>query len=458
MSGLQKIYLLAGLFLLCIYVIPASAGGPLIVTGYTSTQPGQPYRWVSNPITYKTDLGSLGNQTNSQANALVTSAFQVWQSVPTTSLNITMTGQLSSDVTGVLDFTIDPINGYPAVFMNFHNAMTNCNDPSQPMNAIVYDLDGSIIKEAYGYDNNSVMGFSQIVCADDTAGTITRGWAVLNGRFIDGQPKTDNHDTVTLDEFKAVFVHEFGHLLGLDHSQINLNCLTDDTCSADDAAGLPIMFPILLYQSTGSLSADDRAAISALYPAASLSTTMGRIQGHVFFSDGRTPAQGYNVIARQVGNPRRVAVSTVSGYFYTPWPGSPPSPETGIPLAPENSLNVYNYGYYGSLDANLIGYFDIQGIPPGTYTLEVEAINGVGDYPFTEASAVGPTGNLSDASFQYTMPGTCALQYLHNPSSPADSCSAQSTLTVGGGYITNTNTDIIILGTETRYDQWEDGP
>lgn len=456
MSGLQKSFLPACLFLLSISVLPAFAGGPLLVTGSSATHPGQPYRWVSNPITYKTDLGSLGNQTNTKANDLVASTLQVWKDVSTASLNIQNGGQLSTDVTGVLDYSVDP-DGYALVLETFINAMTNCSDPSQPMNSIVYDLDGSIITAIVG-DNNSVMGFSQIVCTNDTAGTYTRGWAVLNGRFIDGQPRTPSHDTVTLDEFKAVFVHEFGHLLGLDHSQINLTCLTDSACSTDDAAGLPIMFPILLDQTTGELSVDDRAAISALYPATSLSTTMGRIQGHVYFSDGRTPAQGYNVIARQVGNPRRVAVSTISGYFYTPWPGSPPSPETGIPLAPENSLNVYNYGYYGSLDSNLIGSFDIQGIPPGNYTLEVEAINSAGDYPFIDASAVGPTGNLSDASFQHRMPGTCALQYLHNPSSPTDNCSAQSTVTVGGGYITNTNTDIIILGTETRYDQWEDGP
>jgi hypothetical protein len=445
MSCLQKSFLLAWLFLLCIYVIPASAGGPLFVTGFSATQPGQPYRWVSSPITFKTDLGSLGNQTNSQANTLVTSAFQVWQTVSTTSLNIQMSGQLSSDVTGVLDNT-----GYPTVFMTFHNAITNCSDSSQPMNSIVYDLDGSIIAEAYGLDNNSIMGFSQIACSNDTAGAITRGLAVLNGRFIDGQPNTPSHETVTLDEFKAVFVHEFGHMLGLDHSQINLNCLTNSPCSSDDAAGVPIMFPILLSQATGNLSADDRAAISAMYPAASLSTTMGRIQGHVFFSDGRTPAQGYNVIARQVGNPRRVAVSSVSGYFYTPWPGNP--------LYRDNSINVYNYGFYGSLNADQIGYFDIQGIPPGNYTLEVEAINSTGDYPFTDASSVGPMGNLTNASFQYRMPGACSLQYLHNPSSPSDNCSDQSTLTVGGGYITNANADIILLGTETRYDQWEDGP
>ena len=58
------------------------------------------------------------------------------------------------------------------------------------------------------------------------------------------------------------------------------------------------MFPILLDNATNTLKTDDVAAISALYPASNFSSTTGRIQGHVLFSDGITPAQGYNVIAR----------------------------------------------------------------------------------------------------------------------------------------------------------------
>ena len=54
--------------------------------------------------------------------------------------------------------------------------------------------------------------------------------------------------------------------------------------------------------------------------------------------------------------------------------------------------------------------------------------------------------------------GMCDLQYLHFPSSPNDSCSDRSTVAVGAGTITNTNTDVILLGSPPRYDAWEDGP
>jgi hypothetical protein len=434
MSGQQKYLRLVWLSLLGIHAIPALAGGPNFVTGYTATQPGQPYRWTSGAVSYRTDLGSLGNQTNSQANTLVTSAFQTWQNVPTASLNIQSAGQLGYDVTAT---NID----------TFMNTIGNCTDTSQPANSIIYDQNGGIIT-ALGYDNNSTLGFAESFCFNDTAGAFNRGWALLNGRFIDGQPNTTSHQTVTLDQFKSAFIHEFGHLLGLDHSQVNLNCLTGSTCSADDLAGVPIMFPFLLNSSTGTLSVDDQAAISALYPSLSFSTNTGRIQGHVLFADGQTPAQGLNVIARQVGNPRRIALSSVSGFLYTIWPGNP--------LSPSNDTNVSTLGLYGSRDENLIGFYDIPGLPPGNYTIEVEAINSDANYPFIGSSAVGAFGFY--LNFQFKMPGACAPQYLNYPSAPTDNCSAKSTMTAGGGYVTSTNTDIIILGTQPRYDQWEDGP
>ena len=294
-------------------------------------------------------------------------------------------------------------------------------------------------------DNNSILGFAGMVCADDAAGVLTRGWSMLNGRFIDGNANTSSHSTVTLDVFKTAFIHEFGHLLGLDHSQVNLNCFTSTSCSTEDWAGLPMMFPVLLENSPAVLKTDDIAALSTLYPAAGFSSTTGRIQGRVLFSDGETPAQGYNVIARLVGDPRRTAVSCVSGFLFTAGAGN-----SLVPGGNDTEL------FYGSRDQTLIGYYDIAGLPPGDYTIEVEAINNSGELPFVGSSGVGPIG--TDLGFQFKMPGKCSLQYLNYPSSPSDSCYTQTTVAVGAGIIVNTNTDVIMLGTPPRYDAWEDGP
>jgi hypothetical protein len=396
----------------------AWAWGPLIVTGPGATQQGQPYRWNLNPIPYRTDLGLLGSQTNAQANAIVATAFQAWQSVSTANVGLLASGQLTRDITS-------------STFNSFYNSLLNCSDASQPSLAIVYDVDGSIIT-AMGGDSNSTLGLTETLCVDTQNGYITRGWSIMNGRFIDGQPNTQNHQTVTLDQFKTVFTHEFGHLLGLDHSQLNINCLTS-TCSADDLAGVPMMFPILLDGVSGTLKTDDIAAISTLYPNSIFAATTGRIQGSVLFSDGITPAQGYNVIARKVGDPRKTAVACVSGFLFTAASGN-----TLVPLV--GGTRNDNYSSYGSRDQALLGFYDIPGLPPGQYSVEVEAINNSGEIPFIESSSVGPIGGFY--SYQYKIPGTAS----------------NLALTVGSGSIVNTNTNVIFLGTPQRYDAWEDGP
>ena len=151
-----------------------TAGGPLYVTGPSADQPGQAYRWALNPIPYQTDRGGLGNQSNTQANTLVAESFNVWHSASTADISFSSSGQLSSGFTS-------------SNILTFQNAIGACSDTSQPTNAIIYDVNGSIMT-ALGYDNNSTLGFSDAICADDTAGTFTRGWTVLNGRFIDGTP------------------------------------------------------------------------------------------------------------------------------------------------------------------------------------------------------------------------------------------------------------------------------
>ena len=192
-----------------------------------------------------------------------------------------------------------------------------------------------------------------------------------------------------------IFIHEFGHLFGLGHSQANLNCLTGSPagCSSfsDDAFGLPTMFPFLLsaleetpgVNPARTLSQDDIAWVSKLYPDAGFSSSFGVISGTILFGDGLTPAQGVNVIARQVddlGTPenegRRVVVSAVSGYLFTGTPGqsvtgtNPPSP-------------------FGSRNPLLIGIFEIP-VPPGSYRVEVESVLCNSASCFGSGSRVGP--------------------------------------------------------------------
>ena len=411
-------------------VIAARAGGPLYVGGPGMAE-GVPFVWAINPLTYWTDLGTLGSMDNTAANNLVADAFKAWQSVPTSTLTFSPAAQLSTDIqTG-------------AQYLSLQNDLENCSVPLPPGSlakdrSIIYDNDGSILQDL-GEDPSSILGFATALCFTTDGvnnNNFNRGLALINGQSV----TVASSPTVT-----AVMIHEFGHMIGLDHSQINLDCLTG-TCSSAELDGVPTMFPVLIDDvAMSTLATDDIAAISALYPESTFRTSTGRITGHVLFSDGQTPAQGFNVIARRVGDPLVTAVSSVSGFLYTVDVGNP----------------VYPWGgsEYGSRDPARIGYYDLPGLPDGSYTVEVEAIYDTGEYAFVGGSSVGPIGNYG---FQFPLPSLlpppCTPEYLVSGATATCSSAAATTLTVGAGSPVSTGTDVILIGTPPPYDAWEDGP
>jgi len=347
-------------------VWPASAGGPLIVGG-TLGPAGVPFTWDTSlgEFPYRTDGGKLGVMDNAAANARVAAMFQVWEDVPTASIGFNNAGPILS--TGTFsDGNVNKVGEFNAV-------SDSCEAATQ--SPIVYDGNGKLFDSLFG-ENSGVIGLAG-PCALNDEGRILSALVALNGDFRDGDAVGEYE--VTDNEFDAVFIHEFGHLFGLGHSQANLNCLTGSPagCSSfsDDAFGLPTMFPFLLsaleetpgVNPARTLSQDDIAWVSKLYPDAGFSSSFGVISGTILFGDGLTPAQGVNVIARQVddlGTPenegRRVVVSAVSGYLFTGTPGqsvtgtNPPSP-------------------FGSRNPLLIGIFEIP-VPPGSYRVEVESV------------------------------------------------------------------------------------
>jgi hypothetical protein len=426
-------------------VIPIHSEGPELVGGpSTPSTEGQPYKWGgttlafnATTLNYWTDQGQLGSITD--PDSLVANAFQAWQNVATANINFIRKGQLGANVTSSNILT---------VLNNLEDCSTLPAAPTggiaQPV-TVIYDTDGSIF-QALGEDPNTIGGEATALCptSDGTNNIYNRGEVLLNGKGFSSS------------ELTAVMIHESGHLIGLDHSQINLDCLTP--CSQAEEDGVPIMFPVLLQNADGTYHTnprtDDQAAVSVLYPVATnpppagktLFTSMGRIQGMILFSDGVTPAQGFNVIARSVANPSTVAVSNVSGCLFTEDAG-----ESAIP-------GSFSDEPFFSHDTSLIGYYDIPGLPPGDYTLEVEAINNAGQFAFVGGSSLGPIGKIG---FQFALPGTCVThQFFNVPPPGTDPCNVGTTVSVpavGTGGIT-TGKDISLIGTGPRYDAWEDGP
>jgi hypothetical protein len=389
----------------------AVAGGPLSIdTG------GEPMTWgTAASIPYRTDGGPLSaDVTNAEARVRVAAMFDVWQDVASASISYNRAG----DIQDVGAFT----DGNVSTAAEFDAVEGACGDGDQ--SPIVYDADGSLFEDLG--EDPSVIGFAG-PCAINGSGQFISGHAVLNGIYQDGIDNADNPE-LTEDEFDAAFVHEFGHFSGLDHSQVNVECQAG--CGTDNLAGLPTMFPFLMHASQGSLSTDDIAWISKLYPAGGaggFAATHGTITGTVYFSDGESHAQLVNVIARRTDDPltvgvdesRTTAASGVSGNKFRIFHGNPVNQPDPEPLGP-----------FRSQDPAHIGFFEIP-VPACSYVIEVESI----DPGFTEGSSVG-------GEIVIPMPGGAPP-----PIGP---------VTVAAG-TTSPGNDVVLIGTPPRFDQFE-GP
>jgi hypothetical protein len=416
----------------------ARAGGPLSVTGTASTQPGQFFVWntAAGSIPYTVDGGPMsksptGNVVvdHTAGVALLQSMFQIWQSVPTANISFQNAGPITASGLSS-DGDVDTIAEY--------NAVTGlCDSGSQ--SPVVFDSNGSLF-QSLGMDP-SIIAFAGPCKLDKADGLILTGSVTLNGKFLDGV----SFPGFASQNFDEAIAHEIGHFIGLDHSQINVEVLNQPagSCNLDDLAGLPLMFPEELCQSRQSaglplLSQDDVAWISYLYPGAIFNSSYGFIRGTIYFSDGLTPVEGINVIARKVDDPntpqdesKAFAVSVVSGFRFT---GNPGQSVTG-----DNNTG----SSFGSRDPGLIGTYEIP-VPPGSYTVQVEAIHS----SFTGSSGLGPLDPPSP------IPGQ--PEFWHQYESANDDVNQKDPISVAAGQSV-AGVDIILNGTAPRNDQFEDG-
>jgi hypothetical protein len=395
--------------LLCLCAaMPAIAGGPMIVGGPKFGVEGQPFTWAAMPINYRVDSGPLS--ATSSGTVVIDNATGIdrlhaivanWQNVPTAAIAFKNAGPILA----AGKFAGGDVKTADQFIAVFESCLAGTQTP------VVFDADGSIVSDL-GISPDALIGFNMPCKLDGTTGHISSALVLLNGRFQDGVNQQDNKE-LTAAQFDEAITHEFGHLLGLDHSQINVEVLPDlasgrpgqprGNCSPDDVAGLPVMFPFAYCQARVSmglpaLSPDDQAWISLLYPQptttsngkTAFASVYSKVSGTVYFSDGVNPAQGVNVIARAANDPLRTAFSVVSGFQFTANPGQSVTAnylqcsEPG--MCPNGFLDDNTNGSdFGSRKIAKIGYYEIP-VPAGSYTITLESVfDG-----FAGGSSVGP--------------------------------------------------------------------
>ncbi|HEY2933171.1 MAG TPA: hypothetical protein VGK99_15630 [Acidobacteriota bacterium] len=293
--------------------------------GYLVVDKGGPYGWKGT-VKYQMDIGGLNAGIDQQKSLdLVQSIFKKWSDVSTANLTIQFDRFLDVDVTK-------------------DNARDFLRSMADGLTPIVLDRDGSIIDLLIGAGaSRNVLGFAGPAVIDGKTHAILEGHAVINGSLDVGESLLG-----------VVMLHEFGHLLGLDHTQagIEFTGLQRDNFVLGARAFIPIMFPIVFSGGPKELQDDEILWFSSLYPGNRAGS--GAVTGFVKRSSGDY-FPGANVVLR--------------GADYSP---------------AQKKVRIYSVVSDYLIGNN--GEFRFEGITPGDYELFIEPIFD----EFTEGSGVGP--------------------------------------------------------------------
>lgn len=253
------------------------AGGPLFVS-YS----GAASRWDNaETITLHPEAGSCSGYTVSQMAVFLESAAATWSDLD--GVDIQMSVELD-----VITQNIDGDN-YGS-YIPFVDGSINSEDISDDaINPVIYDEDGDVIAALAGAANRTLLlGMSSPSGFSESYLDIHDGWLVINcSCFIDAtDPDKDTCAGVLYDEsmLQAIALHELGHFLNLDHSQVNEDVIADASANPDD---LPTMYPYLEFSEEQLLpQTDDRIALATLYPSPTFGTEVCVVSGEILDQDG----------------------------------------------------------------------------------------------------------------------------------------------------------------------------
>lgn len=322
MSGVRGLLARLAVTFLALVAAGVQAGGPL---GICNDAARTVLAYSPAVVNLNYDQGPLGSRTKDQADAIVTNAVSLWTNVGTATVTIGRGVDLPVDVTSA----------------NYLNFLDNFGDG---LNPVIYDSDGSITDLIFGVGaKNNTLGFAGSAWFNQPACRYAEGQAVING-FI----------SVSDTTLGLTMAHEVGHLIGLDHTQL-------DSDQGLTRASYPLMYPFAARNSL-TLHEDDVAAVSALYPDATLNSVYGQLSGVFVDANGVTPVRGANLWARETTTDK--VYSIVSDY------------------------RLQNTGFFKLL------------LPAGNYNLRAEAIYS----GFDQGSSVGPYAEVYPTSPSFQPP------------------------------------------------------
>ena len=236
------------------------------------------------------------------------------------------------------------------------NNYTEFLDQELGYNLIILDDSGSIIDDLIGSGaKNNILGFagSSIITIDSNNNVfIKEAQALFNGFLFSARSLAKlgliHNQSDIINEFQTTILHEFAHMLGIDHTQGGFIDTFNNNDGSADLSNFPVMFPISANTDI-KLHRDDISAISLAYPKNSLqASSTGTISGKVK-KLGKS-IKGANVIAYNIANPETESIAVPS--------------------------DIKGQGD---------GKFEFKFLTPGSYILKIEPINS----NFTGGSSIG---------------------------------------------------------------------
>ena len=159
----------------------------------------KPARWEGTVKVY-TDLGTLGVVDNALANQLVRNSLRQWNAVPTSSFRAQVAGTMA-------DLGLGDITGA--------NAGSIIGADNGGGIHVIYDADGTVLRDFIGV-GYGVLGIATPEFLEAEGSTrIVEGWAIITAQGEGVE------EVVTGAPLSGVITHEFGHAIGLAHTQTN---------------------------------------------------------------------------------------------------------------------------------------------------------------------------------------------------------------------------------------------
>ncbi|MBF0105115.1 MAG: hypothetical protein HQM16_07280 [Deltaproteobacteria bacterium] len=400
--------------------VTAFAGQGYIINNY-----GAPVLWdasATDPIAVHPEGGACGRFANSEMLTRLTSNLGQWANLTDLDLAFSITS-------GVVE-GVDYCNYTDYLAGVLGNTTTeNTNNIQDNVNPVLFDNDGEIIDAATGESNGryTILGFANpsgfsTDPDDDTLYTgIVDGQALFNCYCLedaDGNPAhSDCGATVfTTDDLDFTMIHEMGHFMNLDHTQINDAFSSDDDAENDDE--LPTMYPVSI--SAGSQLTpmeDDIVAVSSLYPADSFFTSGNAASTYCLVTGTLLDRFGDEMRCADIQ-----AIDSVDNTYNVAFVSGAYAPA------------VDGNGDGDSADTgectSACGGFQLYLRPGRTYALQAASINNT----FIGGSGISPCANAQHVQCDSTITGRCTD---NNTSTECRACVDNETL------VDNDNSEVI---------------